>query len=258
MRRKRVTEFFPGLLPLRKRQRVVCFYAGMGLDRNRYAQERKIDELPWVQHSNFSPLYNTKTGYDMTYQENKVFNLNLAAREMDGLLIRPGETFSFWKAIRGADREIPYKEGLTVVNGKMTVARGGGLCQLSNLLFELFLYSPLEIRERKGHKKKEFPDSGTALAGLDATVSEGWADLKVRNSTQQVFQIKLALTGERIYGILRTDQRPEMYYKVRNENLVYRRAGGKVYETVAVCRDGCGREPAPATEKGCSMKIAAK
>ena len=85
MKRKRVTELFPGLLPLRKRQRVCCFYAGMSLDGNVYAKERKIDDLPWVQYSGFSLLYNQQTGFDMKYQENKVFNLRLAAKKLDGL-----------------------------------------------------------------------------------------------------------------------------------------------------------------------------
>ena len=89
MKRKRVTELFPGLLPLRKRQRVFCFYAGMSLDGNVYAKERKIDDLPWVQYSGFSLLYNQQTGFDMKYQENKVFNLRLAAKKLDGLLIAP-------------------------------------------------------------------------------------------------------------------------------------------------------------------------
>ena len=111
MGRKRITELFPWLLPLRKKQRTLCFYAGMVLDKNKYAQTKKEEPLPFVLYNNSSPLYNSETGFDMKYQENKVFNLKLTARELDGLLIRPGETFSFWKAIRHADREMPYKEG---------------------------------------------------------------------------------------------------------------------------------------------------
>ena len=237
MKRKRMTELFPGLLPLRKRQRVFCFYAGMSLDGNVYAKERKIDDLPWVQYSGFSLLYNQQTGFDMKYQENKVFNLRLAAKKLDGLLIAPGETFSFWKAVRYADREVPYKDGLTVVNGKVAASPGGGLCQMSNLLFELFLHSPLEITERKGHEKKEFPDTHNSLEGVDATVSEGWTDLKVKNKTGQTFQIRIVFDEKRIFGILRTDHRPEVFYKIRNEHLVYQRRDGRVYQRVSVYRD---------------------
>ena len=237
MKRKRVTELFPGLLPLRKRQRTFFFYTAMALDGNVYAKEQKKEELPWVQYSGFSMLYNQQTGFDMKYQENKVFNLRLAAKKLDGLIIAPGETFSFWKAVRYADREVPYKDGLTVVNGNVATSPGGGLCQMSNLLFELFLHSPMEIIERKGHDKKEFPDSQSFLEGVDATVSEGWTDLKVKNKTGQTFQIRIAFDQERIFGILRTDRPPEVFYKIRNENLVYQRQNGRVYQKVSVYRD---------------------
>ena len=104
MKRKRVTELFPGLLPLRKRQRVFCFYAGMSLDGNVYAKERKIDDLPWVQYSGFSLLYNQQTGFDMKYQENKVFNLRLAAKKTGRAAHCAGRNFFFLEsgALRGS------------------------------------------------------------------------------------------------------------------------------------------------------------
>ena len=61
-------------------------------------------------------MYNTQTGFDMRYQRNKVYNLKLAAAPLDGLIIGPGETFSFCQAVRHADRQVRYKEGLTVVD----------------------------------------------------------------------------------------------------------------------------------------------
>lgn len=73
-------------------------------------------------------------------------------------MIAPGETFSFWLAVRYADRHTPYKEGLAMVNGELVPQKGGGLCQLSNLLFWLFLNSPLTLVERHGHAVKDFPE----------------------------------------------------------------------------------------------------
>ena len=109
MKRKRATELFPFLIPLRTKQRKFCFYLGMRLDKNTYCKARLEGALPYVAFEDSSQLYNTETGFDMVYQENKVFNLKLAAKELNGLLIRPGETFSFSQAIRYADRHTPYK-----------------------------------------------------------------------------------------------------------------------------------------------------
>ncbi|MCI8646948.1 MAG: glycopeptide resistance accessory protein VanW [Firmicutes bacterium] len=241
MGRKRLTEIIPWILPLRKWQRTFCFYMGMALDGRKYAQQMEEKTLPYIQAKSSSPLYNRETGFDMKYQENKVFNLKLTAKKLDGMVIRPGETFSFWKAVRHADKETPYREGLTVVNGEMMTTSGGGLCQMSNLLFDLFLHSPLRITERRGHGKKEFPDPGTSLAGMDATVSEGWIDLKVENNKQQVYQIKIDFDEERIYGFLRAELEPDAEYEILNRNVAYVRKNGVIYQQADVYRKRIAR-----------------
>lgn len=236
MARKQVTQIFPWLLPLRRRQRNFFFYTGMKLDGRTYAKEQTAGELPFIQSESASPLYNENTGFDMKYQENKVFNLKLAARKLDGMLIRKGETFSFWHALHQDSRGDVYKDGLVVLNGQLTTVPGGGLCQMSNLLFDLFLHSPLTITERTGHGKKEFPDPGEGPAGIDATVSEGWSDLKVENKGNQIFQVKISFDQEKIYGHLRADSEPETYYEVFNKNMEYHRENGKIYQLVDVYR----------------------
>ena len=70
----------------------------MRFDKRRYAKTLATDKtLPYQLFSSSCALYNHSTGFSMTYQENKVFNLKLVAKQMDGLLIYPGETFSFWQ-----------------------------------------------------------------------------------------------------------------------------------------------------------------
>lgn len=152
MDRKRLTQRFPFLLPMRRAQRKMCFYAGMRFDGCRYAQTIGEKSLSHLLFETDCALYNHNTGFDMIYQENKVFNLKLAAKTLNGLLIRPGETFSFWWLVRHADKDTPYKDGLTVTNGKLTTMSGGGMCQMSNLLFWMFLHTPLTIIQRRGHE----------------------------------------------------------------------------------------------------------
>lgn len=235
MPRKRITQLFPWLLPLRIKQRLFCFYAGMRLDGNRYAAVRSEALLPYQLFETSCPVYNRETGFDMTYQENKVFNLKLAAATLDRVVIRPRETFSFWKLVRYADRDTPYRDGLEVIDGKLTAAPGGGLCQMSNLLFWMFLHTPLTVAERHGHAVKNFPEPPSdATMGVDATVSEGWLDLKVRNETEDSFQISLAFDEEHIIGRLLTDRDTGQFYEVVDGKPLYYRKNGKVFEEVDV------------------------
>ena len=235
MTRRRMTQIFPWLLPLRRWQRRFCFYAKMGWDGIPYATCRERQELPDPLFETSCPMYNRETGFDMVYQENKVFNLKLAAATLDHLLIRPGETFSFWRLVRYANRDTPYREGLAEVDGKLTVQKGGGLCQLSNLLCWMFLHTPLTLTERHGHQVKDFPEPPSdAPLGVDATVAEGWLDLRVRNDTEVTFQIAISFDQAHITGRVYTARDLGLTYEAINENLVYYRQNGRVYEGVDV------------------------
>lgn len=259
MGRKRITEIFPWLLPIRQWQRKHWFYIGMKRDGNCYANEKQDSRLSAEVFSIKEPLYNTETGFDMIYQENKVFNLKLAAKMLDGILIQPGETFSFWNLIRYADRQTAYKAGLAVVNGELTTVSGGGMCQMSNLLFSLFLRSPLLITERHGHRKKEFSVPGSLLEGVDATVSEGWLDLKVTNASSETFQVKIDFDEKTIGGYLLSNARQENRYHIENGDLTFVRRGQRVMEEVDVIRKridiqtGCVLEQAVLYKNRCEI-----
>lgn len=235
MKRRRITQIFPWLIPLRTWQRKLFFYLGMRLDRNRYSASLSEQLLPVEVFSSSCPMYNRDTGFDMIYQENKVHNLKLAAASLDRMLIRPGETFSFSLATRHADRKEPYRDGLTVIGGHLTTAPGGGMCQLSNLLFWVFLHSPLTVVERHGHSSKDFPEpSSDAPMGVDATLAEGWKDLKVRNDTDYTFQIHIAFDRENISGYLYADRQDSLCCSVGNGPVSYHRRQGAVWEEVDV------------------------
>lgn len=237
MSRKRLTQIFPFLLPLRVTQRKAFFYTGMRLDGHAYSKTLRDELLPYELFSVDNGLYNANTGFDMIYQENKVFNLQLAAKTLHGLLIKPGETFSFWKTVRHADKDTPYKDGLTVTNGKLGTARSGGLCQMSNVLFWVFLNSPLAIVERHTHKVKDFPTMRDAEPeGVDATINEGWLDLKVKNETDITFQIGIAFDSVNITVSLFTDKAMPFIYKIEGKNLSYFRKNGKVYQKISIYR----------------------
>jgi vancomycin resistance protein VanW len=115
--------------------------------------------------------------------ENKVHNLHRASKQIEQVVIRPGEVFSFWNVIGNPSEKNGYKKGRNIVNGKLQEAVGGGLCQLSGIIYHTVLLSGLTIIERHNHTidiyKEE--DRFTPL-GADATVVYGYKDLRFRNS----------------------------------------------------------------------------
>lgn len=73
---------------------------------------------------------------------NKVKNLNIATRALNKVIIRPGETFSYWRLIGNTTRRKGYVAGMVLHYGKVTTGIGGGLCQLPELnLLDDFAYS---------------------------------------------------------------------------------------------------------------------
>ena len=234
---KSLTQRFPFLLPLRQKQRKWFYYAGMRLDSNRYARRMDTERLPFVLFEARSQLINLHTGCDMQLQKNKVFNLKLAARTIDHVVVEPGETFSFYWLARHADREQPYREGLALRYGKLVGSYGGGLCQLSNLLYWAFLHTPLTVTERHGHRVEAFPSADSDLPqGVDATLNEGWKDLRARNDTGFRMQIEIDFDERHLIVRMRSDRAARFRYDVFNEDVRYIRRDGHVIQRAPVCR----------------------
>ena len=237
MNKKKILEKFPILRKIRTKQIKFVFYAKMYLDKNKYCKEIIKEKLPYQLSKFKDRMVNTKTGYPIEYQYNKVFNLKLASKIINKILIKPNETFSFYMSVKGADKKEKYKKGLTLVNGKIEFVEGGGMCQISNLLFQVFLNSPLTIVERHTHKIKDFPDPmEDTLKGIDATLAEGFLDLKVRNDTQNTFQIIIEFDDEFIYGYLCSKEEIKEQYKIINKDLRYIKEKDKIYEKVDIYR----------------------
>ncbi|MDR2657851.1 MAG: glycopeptide resistance accessory protein VanW [Oscillospiraceae bacterium] len=236
MSRKLTTQRFPFLMPLRQWQRKKSYYMKMRFDGNRYSS-RQEPPFSYELAAARSMLINEHTGADIQYQYNKVHNLRLASEAVSRVVIHPGETFSLWYLARRADAREAYKDGLCVHSGKLVAVYGGGLCQLSNTLFWLFLHTPLTIVERHRHGVKEFPNpSPDDPCGVDATILEGWLDLRVRNDSGEAMQVELTMDDTYYYGRILVKRPPEKMYRIVNENLRYFEKDGKTYESVDVIR----------------------
>lgn len=236
-----IKKLFPWIVTLRKNQRIKSFYKKMEKDDNNYSKE--IVEIPLknVQFEDKFVMINESTGFDIKYQENKIFNLELAGKCINNVLIKPGEVFSFWQLARYADSTIPYKDGLVVVDGELTTAYAGGLCHISNLLCWIFLHTPLTFIERVGHKSREFPYPDDMLIGIDATIMEGLVDLKVKNNTNYSFQIQIDFDDKYMYGKILTDDPNFNTYEIKNLNRRYEKINGETFEEVDIYRNSYDR-----------------
>lgn len=250
MSRKRLTQVFPFLLPLRKWQRKKLFYLKMRFDGNRYAKKVSEKLLPNTVFETSSLMLNENSGFDRKYQINKVHNLKLAAKTISRVIIEPDETFSFWQLVRRADRYEKYKDGLNLINGKIAGSYGGGLCQLSNMLFWLFLHTPMTVMERHGHAVESFPSATEELPyGTDAAITEGWLDLKIRNDTNNTFQIEISFDDKFMYGRILAQSPVNIEYSVFNPSVLYVKRNKKIYQIASVCRSEKDKRTCGLTQK---------
>jgi len=162
-----------------------------------------------------TPLFRKLKDVDMWMQHNKVNNLQIAAKKLDKIILQPGETFSLWRLVGKPTRRQGYLEGMLLDHGRVISSIGGGLCQLSNLIYWAALHTPLTITERHRHNYDVFPDSNRALPfGSGATCAYNYIDLQIYNPTNQPYQLLVYLTDTRLVGEWRAERKPEYTYKV--------------------------------------------
>src|SRR4051812_32401394 len=140
--------------------------------RNLFGPSRhgKAQELPPVIVAEArSPLWLSESHVERSLQLGKVENLRIAVRRLNKTRIETGREFSFWKQLGRANESRGYVPGRELREGCLIPAVGGGLCQLSNAIYELALQSGCAITERHAHSRV-IPGSA-AERGRDATVA---------------------------------------------------------------------------------------
>ena len=135
-------------------------------------------------------LFRDLLGAQMTYYygstAERINNIRLAASKLDGLILLPGESFSYNETVGKRTQEAGFQYADAYSDGQVVPELGGGICQVSSTLYSAALYSRLKILSRTNHYFKV----GYLDYGMDATVSWGQPDFKFRNDRE--LPIKLA------------------------------------------------------------------
>ena len=133
--------------------------------------------------------------------KNRIFNIKRAIEQFQGVLIAPGEEFSFVKQLGEVDGEHGYLPELVIKRGKTEPEFGGGICQVSTTLFRAALNTGEKITERRNHA---YPVSYYKPYGMDATVYVPKPDFKFINNTPAHILIQVAIEESelvfRFYG----------------------------------------------------------
>ncbi len=182
-----------------------------------------------------APIGRSDASAHPALEAGKRVNLALAARAFESLLLRTGEPFSFWRTLGRVSQARGFRPGLEISGGCLRPAIGGGLCLLSNALFELAVRAGLVIHERHGHTQEAAPPPPGALWGLDATVF--WPYVDLRFEARAPSRLAVSISGDTLR--LRLESERPMLHRVElavEGERLQRTAAGMVRENRVVRR----------------------
>lgn len=204
-----------------------------------FATQKSEEKLPFVIYKHNSLIRRKLGNINMELQENKAKNLELAAPKISGIIIKPGETFSFWHLVKRCLEKDGYKEGLTIAKGVPSSGIGGGMCQLSNLIHWMILHTDMEITEHHHHDQIDlFPDFKRVIPfGTGTSIMYNYLDYRFKNTTNLTYQLIIYVTDEYLCGELRADNRQDYKYHIQAENVFFSKEDDGVYRNGEVYRE---------------------
>lgn len=122
------------------------------------------------------------TGYSGS-PYNREVNIAVGMSKFNGVLVEPGEVFSFLDTLGVVDGSTGYYKELVITNNETKPEYGGGLCQVSSTMFRAMLYGGLPIEARYEHSYAVSYYAYPNGYGLDATIYQPWPDLQFTNDT---------------------------------------------------------------------------
>ena len=144
------------------------------------------------------PIFdNTISTYSTTYNAGlagRTKNLKLAASKLNGLILKPGETFSYNRAVGKRTIAAGYQNAAIFSGGKVVDDVGGGVCQISSTLYGAVLNANLQVIERTNHGMQ----TSYSKPGIDATVYYGSLDFKFKNNRNVPIKLYASVSGGKV------------------------------------------------------------
>lgn len=161
------------------------------------------DVEPELTASQLEAKYTTIATYTTTATNNKARNQNLklATQAIHGVIVKPGQEFSFNETTGPRSTEKGYQPASAYLNGEVVQEPGGGVCQVSSTLYNAVVFAGLKSTERHAHSY----EPSYVTPGEDAAVSYGGPDFKFVNNSDYPIAIKASFSDQKvtcsIYGI---------------------------------------------------------
>ena len=202
------------------------------------AKDFSKELFPVIVKGHSSILMRKLYGVDEKLQKNKIKNIQLACAKINGIIIHPGEVFSFWKTVGKPSEKSGYKEGLFIGKNGFKQGFGGGLCQMANMIHYLILNSPLEVVEIHHHSDALFPDDRRRVPfGTGTSILYNNVDYRFKNNSNQDYQIVVWIEDGELCGELRCLEEIPYRYKLIEENHHFKKENdGKYYRISQVYR----------------------
>lgn len=237
--RRPLSSYHPLLYWLRVQQKRVFRHLAWQWSSRRYACEKRPEQRldhRFIKHT--SKLIRKLGNSDIGLQHNKVINLRLAVAATSGIIIKPGEYFSFCKLVGKPTRTRGFVEGMELSFGEARSGIGGGICQLSNLIHWMAIHSPLVVAERANHSFDPFPDEGRILPfGSGAAIFYNYIDLVLHNPTQDSFQLVFNVAEHQLEGELLCSAPRTVKYHIYQKSHRFIRRQQRVYRQNEIWRD---------------------
>jgi vancomycin resistance protein VanW len=138
------------------------------------------------------------------FLEGKLANIRLGAARLDGTVVAPGETFSFWALVGRPSAAAGFQLGRSIRGGIAGGDIGGGLCQVSGIAYEAGLRAGLTVAERHPHSRDLYTEvERFTPLGLDATVVWPYRDLRLLNPHAVPLRFGFAVGGRSVTASVR-------------------------------------------------------
>ena len=235
---KRFSQWSPLTYQLAVEKNIAQRKARDAFSREIFAREKQETSLPHLIYAHNSLIRRTLGQVDPRLQDNKAVSLGLAAPCVNGILIRPGETFSFWRLVGRCTAKRGFLPGMVLHNGVPKEGVGGGMCQFTNLLHWMVLHSDLTITEHHHHDDYDlFPDFGRQVPfGVGTSILYNYLDYRFRNDTDHTVQILVWSDGQYLRGELRSTASPAHVWHISCEEEYFTCENGVWYRNNQVFR----------------------